>query len=161
MPERVADHVDRRPLPRQLSSVGVPQTVSVHPAVDPSPGGQARQQPPDIAAVDRAPGGGRARRQDLAVADRLQTALALAIVMTAKEKLRLVVEELSESEASEALDLIVGRRGAHDALTQLLESAPLDDEPTTLEEEAGVREAREQLARGELISAEQIRREFA
>jgi len=97
----------------------------------------------------------------LAAAGRLQGALALAIVMTAKEKLRLVVEELSEAEASEALDLIARRRGSRDALTQLLESAPLDEEPTTPEEEAGVREAREQLARGELISAEQIRREFA
>jgi hypothetical protein len=48
-----------------------------------------------------------------------------------------------------------------DALTELLDRAPLDDEATTPEEDQGAREAKEQVARGEVISAEEIRREIA
>ena len=79
--------------------------------------------------------------------------------MTAKEKLRVVVEELSESEAEGALDYIVSRR--HDQLDALLDSAPVDDEPTTPEEEAAVQLAREELQRGETISLDEIRAELA
>jgi hypothetical protein len=82
--------------------------------------------------------------------------------MTAKEQLRERVEKLSEAEAADTLDYLASRRpGQRDALTELLENAPLDDEPTSPEEEEGLREAREQVARGEVISAEEIRREFA
>lgn len=79
--------------------------------------------------------------------------------MTAKEKLRVVVEELSESEAEGALDYIASRR--HDELEELLDSAPVDDEPSTPEEEAAVQLAREQLARGETVSLDEIRSELA
>jgi hypothetical protein len=82
--------------------------------------------------------------------------------MTAKEKLRERVEELSEAEAADTLTYLASRQpGERGALTELLENAPLDDEPTSPEEEEGLREAREQVARGEVISAEEIRREFA
>ena len=82
--------------------------------------------------------------------------------MTAKEKLRATVEELTETEAAATLDNVASRRdGDRDSLGELLENAPTDDEPTTPEEEQGLRETREQLARGEVISAEEIRREFA
>jgi hypothetical protein len=40
-------------------------------------------------------------------------------------------------------------------------NTPVDDEPTTPEKEGGLREAREQIARGEVISADEICREFA
>jgi hypothetical protein len=79
--------------------------------------------------------------------------------MTAKEKLRVVVEELSESEAEGALAYIVSRR--HDELGALLDSAPVDDEPTTPEEEAAVQLAREELERGETVSLDEIRAELA
>ena len=82
--------------------------------------------------------------------------------MTAKEKLRETVEELTETEAAAALDYIASyRNGGNEALGDLLGNAPVDDEPTTPEEEEGLRDAREQIARGEVISAEDIRREFA
>jgi hypothetical protein len=81
--------------------------------------------------------------------------------MTAKEKLRERVEVLSEAEAADTLDYVASRRPGRDALTELLENAPLDDEPTTPDEEKGLREAREQVARGEVISADEIRRELA
>ena len=81
--------------------------------------------------------------------------------MTAKEKLRQTVEELSEAEAQDALGFIVRHRDGRDGLAELLERAPLDDEPTTPDEEEGVREAREQIARGEVLSADEIRRRVA
>jgi hypothetical protein len=81
--------------------------------------------------------------------------------MTAKEKLRKTVEELSEAEAQDALGFIVRRRGERDALAELLERAPVDDEPTTPREDESAREARAQIARGEVLSAEEIRREVA
>ena len=46
-----------------------------------------------------------------------------------------------------------------DALSELLDSAPVDDEPTTPDEDDGAGEAREELARGEVVSAEDIKRE--
>ena len=79
--------------------------------------------------------------------------------MTAKEKLRVVVEELTESEAEGALDYIASSR--QDELGALLESAPVDDEPSSAEEEAAVQLAREQLARGETVSLDEIRSELA
>jgi hypothetical protein len=78
--------------------------------------------------------------------------------MTAKEKLRERIETLTEDEAAETLRLLDGHT---DPLTVLLDNAPLDDEPVTPEEEEAVAEARADIARGEVISAEQIRREFA
>ena len=79
--------------------------------------------------------------------------------MTAKVKLRVVVEELSESEAESALGYIASRR--HGELGELLDSAPVDDEPSTPEEVAAVQAAREELARGETVSLDEIRAEFA
>ena len=78
--------------------------------------------------------------------------------MTAKEQLRSVVEELSEREAADTLAFIARRR---DPLGELLAEAPVDAAPATPEEDAGAAEAREQIARGEVFSAEDIRREFA
>lgn len=48
--------------------------------------------------------------------------------MTAKEKLRERIEALTEEEAAAALRLL-------DPLTMLLDHAPIDDEPSTPEEE--------------------------
>jgi hypothetical protein len=80
--------------------------------------------------------------------------------MTAKEKLRKVIEDLSEAEAAEALE-VIPHRARPDALDELLDSAPADDEPTTPEEDEGARESRAQIARGELFTAEEIKREIA
>lgn len=77
--------------------------------------------------------------------------------MTAKEQLRERVEALSEEEAAETLRLL-GQRA--DPLTVLLDNAPLDDEPVTDEEEAAVQIAREEIARGETISLDELRAEL-
>jgi hypothetical protein len=81
--------------------------------------------------------------------------------VTAKEKLQQTVGDLSEAEARDALGFILRRRQQHDALGEMLERAPLDDEPTTPEEAEGVREARAEIARGDVLSADEIRREVA
>lgn len=80
--------------------------------------------------------------------------------MTSKEQLRERIGDLTEEEAAETLDFLA-RRQRGDALDELLDGAPIDDEPTTPEEDRVAREAREEIARGELFSAEQIRREIA
>ncbi len=80
--------------------------------------------------------------------------------MTAKEKWRHVVEELSEAEARDALGFIAQRRSGRDAPSDLLGSAPVDDEPTTPDEDDGAREGREELARGEVFTAAAIKREI-
>ena len=77
--------------------------------------------------------------------------------MTAKEKLLQRVQSLSEDEAAETLRLL-DQRG--DSLTRLLDNAPEDDEPTTPEEEALVQEARDEIARGETITLDELRAEL-
>jgi len=81
--------------------------------------------------------------------------------MSAKEKLRQTVERLSESEAAETLNYLAQHHRHSDTLNELLDGAPLDDEPSTPEEEEGVREAKAEIARGELFSADEIKREIA
>lgn len=80
--------------------------------------------------------------------------------MTAKQQLRKRIDELTEIEAADTLAFLARRQDC-DALDQLLASAPLDNEPTTPAEDKGAREAREQIARGEVFSAEQIKCEIA
>jgi hypothetical protein len=77
--------------------------------------------------------------------------------MTAKQQLRERIETLTEREAERTLRLLDDLR---DPLTKLLAEAPVDDEPVTPEEQAGVADARAEIERGELISADEIRREF-
>jgi len=81
--------------------------------------------------------------------------------MTAKEKLREVVDGLSEQEAEAALQFIDARRGqGADALDAILDAAPLDDEPRTPEEDTGVVLARAEYEHGEVFDADQIKREL-
>jgi hypothetical protein len=77
--------------------------------------------------------------------------------MTAKERLRNLVEELSEEEAATALPIIERRRV--DPMLQALAAAPPDDEESTAEEDAASRDALAEYQRGEAISPEQLRRD--
>jgi hypothetical protein len=80
--------------------------------------------------------------------------------MTAKEKLRIAVEELSEAEAEDALHrLALGEQGEPTAATldELLDNAPIDDEPETPEERRAVAEGYEDLRRGNTVSLDEIR----
>ncbi len=79
--------------------------------------------------------------------------------MTAKEQLRSLVDELSEQEANEALQLITARRG--DDFARWLDSLPEEDEEIPEQEEAAVQEARDEITAGvPLIPFDQIKREF-
>jgi len=77
--------------------------------------------------------------------------------MTTREELIRVVLDLSEEEADATLRLIDRR----DPLARRLDRAPTEDEEISPEEEAAVREARDEVASGApLISHEEIKREF-
>lgn len=80
-------------------------------------------------------------------------------VMTAKDKLHQVVDELSELEAEHMLELIARRR-ERDPLIDLLDNAPEDDEPSTAEEDASADAGWEEYKRGETVPLDEIRREF-
>jgi hypothetical protein len=75
--------------------------------------------------------------------------------MTAKQQPRERIETFSEQEAAEALRLLDLRPNG-----VLLDDAPLDDEPTTPEEEAAVQEALDAAARGEAITLDELRAEL-
>ena len=64
-------------------------------------------------------------------------------------------------EEADILDYLSRRDLRSDGLSELLRNAPVADQPVTSEEEEGVAEARAEIARGEVISTEEIRREFA
>ncbi len=77
--------------------------------------------------------------------------------MTAKEQLRERIETLTEHEAQRTLRLL---DDLHDLPTVLLDDAPIDDEPTSPEEEAAVQEALDAAARGETLSLDELRAEL-
>lgn len=79
--------------------------------------------------------------------------------MTAKDKLRQAVEELSELEAEDALAYIARRR-ERDPVLDAFDKAPLDDEPVTDEDEQALAESREAYRRGETYTIDQLRREL-
>jgi len=80
--------------------------------------------------------------------------------MTAKEKLRQTVEQLSEEEAREALRYLDEQRHP-DGVMGFLDNAPEgEDEPLSPEEAEGLREARAQAERGDTITLEELRREL-
>ena len=78
-------------------------------------------------------------------------------IVTAKQKLREAIEQLSEEEARDALRYLAERS---DPLMELLDDAPEDEEPLTPEEEEGLREARAQAERGETVPLDELRREL-
>ena len=87
------------------------------------------------------------------------SAATLPFAMTAKDKLRQAVDELSELEAEQMLE-IIARRRERDPMIAAFEDAPEDDEPSSPEEDASADEAWESYKRGEAVSMDEIRREF-
>jgi hypothetical protein len=77
--------------------------------------------------------------------------------MTAKVKLRQAVEELTELEAEQTLAFIAGRHD-HDPVVEFFDNAPIDDEPTTPEEDRSAAEAWEQ--RHDSVSIDELEREL-
>jgi hypothetical protein len=80
-----------------------------------------------------------------------------ASLVTVKERLHRVIDELTDAEAEAALRRIDALRS--DPLVRFLDAAPVDDEPVTPDEEAAVAEADAARAAGEpSVSFDEIKR---
>jgi hypothetical protein len=81
--------------------------------------------------------------------------------MTTKEALHQFIDNLPDSALSTAWRLLAPLRSTTATdLPRVLAEASWDDEPETPEEALAVREAYEGLARGEVVSNEDLRREL-
>jgi hypothetical protein len=78
--------------------------------------------------------------------------------VTTKERLYRFVDTLSEQEA--ATTLLVAERHRNDPMLQALAEAPIDDEPSSPEEDRSAREAMEAYRRGEAISPDELKRDL-
>lgn len=78
--------------------------------------------------------------------------------MTAKEQLRVRVEELTEQEAAATLDFIASR--GRDDFTRWLDSRPADDEPLTADERDALARSEADIAAGRTVSLDQLKREL-
>jgi hypothetical protein len=77
--------------------------------------------------------------------------------MTAKEKLRTRVEDLTEQEAETVLDFIASRGQSFD---DWLDSRPEDDETVTREERAALAESAADITAWRMVSDEQVKRDL-
>jgi hypothetical protein len=80
--------------------------------------------------------------------------------MSARDGLHRLIDELPESELEAAERFLNYLRAMTDPVLRALLEAPPDDEPETDEERQAVQEAREELARGEVRTLEEVRREL-
>ena len=80
--------------------------------------------------------------------------------MPMRNTLHRLVDELPESELAAAECFLNYLRVTADPVLRALLEAPLDDEPETEEERRAVHAAREDLARGEVRTLEEVRREL-
>ena len=78
--------------------------------------------------------------------------------MTTKETLHKLVDRLPEDEWEAVHQILEERLAKHDPVLRAFLTAPEDDEPETEEERAAVAEAYDSIARGEVISDEELRR---
>jgi Tfp pilus assembly ATPase PilU len=76
--------------------------------------------------------------------------------MTTKEALHRLIDNMPDEQAEQLMTGLNNR----DPIAVSLALAPIDDEPLTPEEEAALAEADDDVARGNLISTEQLRREL-
>lgn len=77
-----------------------------------------------------------------------------------RERLRLLVDQLPDSELHAAQRFLEFVHEHGDPLLHMLMNAPEDDEPVTEEEEAAVREALEDVAGGRVVTMEELKREL-
>ncbi|MGD0455610.1 MAG: hypothetical protein ABSB69_18650 [Solirubrobacteraceae bacterium] len=77
--------------------------------------------------------------------------------MTAKEKLRARVENLSEQEAEATLDFIASRG---QSFGDWLDARPEDDEPLSAEDRAALADSEADIAAGHTVSYEQVKQDL-
>ena len=81
--------------------------------------------------------------------------------MTTRDELHRLIDELPDCDLHMAELLIKWRHDLRDdPLLVTLATAPLEDEEITPEEEAAVAEARDEIARGEVYSLDEVKREL-
>lgn len=80
--------------------------------------------------------------------------------MSTKDSLHRLIDELPESELVAAERFLHYLRATADPVLRALLEAPPDDEPETEKERLAVHEAREELARGEMRTLDEVRREL-
>jgi hypothetical protein len=80
--------------------------------------------------------------------------------MSARDSLHGLIDELPESELAAADRFLQYLRATADPVLRALLEALLDDAPETAEERRLVQEARDELARGEVRTLEEVRREL-
>jgi len=80
--------------------------------------------------------------------------------MPTRDTLHRLIDELPESELAAAERFLSYLRVTADPVLRALIEAPLDDEPETDEEHRAMQEAREELARDEVKTLEEVRREL-
>jgi hypothetical protein len=77
-----------------------------------------------------------------------------------KDRVHHLVDELPEPELQTAERFLQYLRATADPVQRALMEAPWDDEPETEDERQAVQEARDELARGEVHTLEDVRREL-
>jgi hypothetical protein len=82
--------------------------------------------------------------------------------MSAREKLRALVERLPDDQVENVLRMVeaVRREEREDPVWAILQSVPEDDEPLTDEERQALDEGLDDLARGHTIPWEKVREEL-
>jgi hypothetical protein len=80
--------------------------------------------------------------------------------MATKNSLHRLIDELPESELAAAERFLHYLRATADPVLRALLKAPPDNEPETEEERQTAQEAREELARGEVRTLEEMRRDL-
>lgn len=80
--------------------------------------------------------------------------------MPDRPTLHRLVDSLSEEDLATAGRLLAALAATADPVSRSLLFAPADDEPDAEDFDGGLTEARKELARGEGISAEELRREL-
>lgn len=84
--------------------------------------------------------------------------------MNAKEQAKHLIEQLPEGivrgQVVEFLEFLQERQRRVEQVMRAMAELPEDDEPTTAEDLEAIREAREAIARGEVITLEEFEREI-
>jgi hypothetical protein len=80
--------------------------------------------------------------------------------MPTRDSLHRLIDELPESELTAAERFLHYLRATADPVLRALLEAPPDDELETNDERQAVQEAQEELARGEVRTLEEVRREL-
>ena len=77
--------------------------------------------------------------------------------MTAKEKLRARIDDLSEQEAEATLDFIASRG---QSFADWLDARPEDDEPMSAEDQSALAESDADIAAGRTIAYQQLKQDL-